>query len=190
MGTTVEYQVQALCSSGPNSAFSASQFFTTTCLAPSATVSGSQTISAGGVASLTVNLSGADPSSFNPVYSFTLSNGQFFTNISTPAVVTVSPNSSTTYTVTRVANSCTTAIGSNSAVVTVIQSCTAMTTVRNGNWNDPGTWSCNRVPTSGDLVQVGHTVTLPAGIWVARLVRYVSGGKLLYTAGGRLQLSP
>lgn len=189
MGSTVEYQVQALCPSGPNSAFSASQFFTTICLSPSATISGSGSINAGGVASLTVNLAGGDPLLFNPVYSFTLSNGLTFSNVGSLYSLTVSPGVSTTYTVTRVSNGCNTAVGTGLAVVTVIQSCTAMTTVRAGNWNDPGTWSCNRVPVSTDEVQVGHLITVPAGISSARLVRYVSGGRLQYSAGGRLQLT-
>ena len=34
---------------------------------------------------------------------------------------------------------------------------------RRGNWNDPTVWSCNRIPTLTDVVQIAttHTVTLP-----------------------------
>jgi hypothetical protein len=37
-----------------------------------------------------------------------------------------------------------------------------ISTVRNGSWEDPGTWSSGRVPRTGDRVSIGehHTVTL------------------------------
>jgi len=48
--------------------------------------------------------------------------------------------------------------------------------IRTGNWNDPDTWSCNRVPPVSDVVTLtaGHTVTLPGSItgFAQRLQQY------------------
>lgn len=33
-------------------------------------------------------------------------------------------------------------------------------TIKDGSWNEPATWACNRLPTSNDIVYVNHQVTL------------------------------
>ena len=69
--------------------------------------------------------------------------------------------------------------------------CTVMTTTKDGNWNDPTVWSCNRVPVSIDVVSVGHLVTVPANaICNALTVSYTANGKILFNAGGKLSLGP
>ncbi|WP_428657533.1 hypothetical protein [Runella sp.] len=39
--------------------------------------------------------------------------------------------------------------------------CTTMYTLKEGNWNDPSVWSCGRLPTQNDKVEINHTVTVP-----------------------------
>lgn len=73
--------------------------------------------------------------------------------------------------------------------ITIASSCSAMFTTRAGNWNDPTVWSCNRVPTATDPVEVRHAVTVPASTTVSALrVTYTGAGKVVYGAGGRLRL--
>lgn len=68
--------------------------------------------------------------------------------------------------------------------------CTLMTSIQNGNWNSPATWSCNRVPTATDRVQVGHVVTVGSGMTaLARNVIYQSGGRVSLLTGARLRLA-
>ncbi len=63
----------------------------------------------------------------------------------------------------------------------------AMVSTRAGNWNDPTVWSCNRVPTIADLVEVRHALTIPTSTTgSARQVKYVGGGRVTMGAGGRL----
>ena len=61
--------------------------------------------------------------------------------------------------------------------------------VRNGNWQDAGTWACGRVPTVRDFVTLKHTVTVPAGTGQqARQIRYTATGSLQYETGGTVQI--
>jgi hypothetical protein len=72
---------------------------------------------------------------------------------------------------------------------TIPASCTAMTTVKPGSWTDPSVWSCNRVPTNTDAVQVLHEVSMPASTTGnAGRVTYGAGGKLMMNIGARLMI--
>jgi GEVED domain/Fibronectin type III domain len=65
----------------------------------------------------------------------------------------------------------------------------AITSIRDGFWWDRSTWSCNRVPTSTDPVEIRHTVTMPnyyTGF--AKQLGYGTGGRLIYQTGAKLQL--
>ncbi len=63
--------------------------------------------------------------------------------------------------------------------------------VKNGQWNDPTVWSCGTIPTAGSVVTVSHAVSLPAGYSAQfRQLRYGSGGKVVLSTGGRLQMAP
>ncbi|GAB3948958.1 hypothetical protein GCM10028805_24510 [Spirosoma harenae] len=60
-----------------------------------------------------------------------------------------------------------------------------ITSVKSGNWNDPATWACGRIPTLTDraLIQSGHIVTIDAAVNAKKLdlkgkVNYVNSGKL------------
>jgi hypothetical protein len=48
---------------------------------------------------------------------------------------------------------------------------TTIQSISNGNWNDPTSWSSNRIPTSNDVVwiQEGHAITVPAQVTVQAL---------------------
>ncbi|MBD2700063.1 CAP domain-containing protein [Spirosoma sp. BT702] len=69
--------------------------------------------------------------------------------------------------------------------------CTVMTTVQNGNWTSPATWSCNRAPLATDQVRIGHSITVGAGatVQVAK-VTYLNGGRLSLLSSARLKLIP
>lgn len=63
--------------------------------------------------------------------------------------------------------------------------CTELVSLRNGDWNDPGTWSCGRVPQAGDAVRLRHAVTIPNTILAnISFVRYDAGGRLLFGGTG------
>lgn len=192
MGGAFQYQVETVCSGGITSGFSPLQSFTTTCLTPTATLSGSQTISPGQTATLTAAVTGGG--STYPYYSVGLSNGELFRffNLTTPtASLTVSPTATTTYTLVSVSNSCATGTVSGSATVTVDTVCASMYSLRTGNWNDPATWSCGRVPVGTDVITIKptHTVSIPA-TYTAKAQRVVyEGGTIQFAANtGKLCL--
>lgn len=155
-----------------------------------ASLSGSQTVTAGQPASLTVVLTGNAP------WSLTLAGGNspvsFAGITSSPFICSVTPGSSTTYTLGVVRNSCGAGTFGGSAFVTVISgNCTVMFTVKDGLWSDPTVWSCNRVPVSADPVTVNHVVIVPAS-YVANALRvsFGVGGGVVYGVGSRLRLGP
>ncbi|MCY7356798.1 MAG: hypothetical protein LH609_04895 [Rudanella sp.] len=62
--------------------------------------------------------------------------------------------------------------------------------VQNGNWNDPATWNCGRIPIRLDIVKVRHTVTLPENFTAnARQVNFESSARLLYGLQARMRLA-
>ncbi len=69
-----------------------------------------------------------------------------------------------------------------------VTTCAQMFTTKNGFWNDPTVWSCNRVPTATDDVEIRHIVALPSGIAHARRVVYKPSGKLIKSAGSVFRL--
>lgn len=63
--------------------------------------------------------------------------------------------------------------------------CTELVSIRTGDWNDPGTWSCNRIPQAGDAVRLRHAVTIPDTVLATvTFVRYDAGGRLLFGGTG------
>ena len=81
---------------------------------PSATISGDNSISLGQSANISIAFTGIGP------WNYVLSNGVTGTGITTnPAIVTVSPERTTTYVVTEVSNACGKGIPNGSAIVTV-----------------------------------------------------------------------
>ncbi|CAN5121219.1 hypothetical protein BH09BAC4_BH09BAC4_45310 [soil metagenome] len=70
-----------------------------------------------------------------------------------------------------------------------ISTCPAMYTLNDGVWTDASIWSCHRVPTAGDVVQIKHQVVLPAG-YVATLQQlgFDVGKTLLYGTNAQLKL--
>lgn len=67
--------------------------------------------------------------------------------------------------------------------------CTAMYTVQNGFWDVSSTWSCNRLPTVTDAVEIRHSILIPDNTTGnARQVRYTTGGTLRYGIGAKLRL--
>lgn len=51
--------------------------------------------------------------------------------------------------------------------------CTVMSSINNGLWNDPNTWSCGRIPDINDIVTVGHNVVI-SGNGVCKNINYIN----------------
>ncbi len=64
-----------------------------------------------------------------------------------------------------------------------------MYTVKTGNWNDPTVWSGNRLPTSGDVLQIKYPLLIPANTEAHALqVVFDPGIKLSYGTNAHLRL--
>jgi len=81
---------------------------------PSATISGSNSVSPGQSTTITVNFTGDAP------WSYTLSNGQTGTSSNATTQITVTPQTTTNYVVTKVSNACGEGLSNGVAVVTVL----------------------------------------------------------------------
>lgn len=98
--------------------------------------------------------------------------------------VVVSPTVSQTF-VVRDSKQCVTDVYS-----LVINCAGPLYSLKNGNWNDPTVWSCNRIPVGTDHVQVKHQITVPANVQAhAQKVEFDLNRKLIYGANARLLLS-
>lgn len=65
----------------------------------------------------------------------------------------------------------------------------AVTTVKDGAWNDPAVWSCGAVPITSDIVQVNHAVIVAQNyVALVKRVKYGTGGKLTYRSGAQLRM--
>ncbi|TAE32573.1 MAG: fibronectin type III domain-containing protein [Cytophagales bacterium] len=59
--------------------------------------------------------------------------------------------------------------------------------LKDGVWNDPSVWSCNRVPVASDVVQIRHSLTLPANSLIeVYAIGYDMGGQLRLDVNSRL----
>ncbi|UFH56634.1 fibronectin type III domain-containing protein [Spirosoma sp. KNUC1025] len=64
-----------------------------------------------------------------------------------------------------------------------------ISTLRDGNWDDPTIWSCGRLPTSTDKVQMKHSVFVPSSYGAkAQIIQYMAGGKLTFGVGANVKL--
>jgi N-acetylneuraminic acid mutarotase len=66
--------------------------------------------------------------------------------------------------------------------------CQQMVSIAAGNWNDPNTWSCGKVPTYNDPVTVGHTLSF-TGTGSCKKITYTLGGKVNVLSGGILKVN-
>jgi predicted outer membrane repeat protein len=65
-----------------------------------------------------------------------------------------------------------------------------MQTIKAGNWNDETVWSCGRIPTAIDAVQVRHVIVIPANFQANALrIVYDIGSKLTINALAKLRLN-
>jgi hypothetical protein len=71
----------------------------------------------------------------------------------------------------------------------LFQTCGAFYTLQAGFWYDTAIWSCHRVPTSYDAVQIKHTVALPTG-YTATALRLIfdPGAQINYGINAQLKL--
>ena len=67
---------------------------------------------------------------------------------------------------------------------------TTVITLKMGSWTDPSVWSCGRIPTSTDTVQINHAVSLPNSYQGhTSIIYYGANGRLLMNTNSSLQLS-
>lgn len=78
---------------------------------------------------------------------------------------------------------------SSSAFFQTLSPCNGMYTIKAGQWDDRSVWSCNRIPTSTDDVQIKHVVSLPA-YYTANVhkIQFDAGQQLVYDVYSRLKL--
>ncbi|GAB3989936.1 hypothetical protein GCM10028807_16010 [Spirosoma daeguense] len=71
-----------------------------------------------------------------------------------------------------------------------VRSAAMCETARIGNWSDIGMWICGHVPLATDdiFINPSHTATVVNGTFPAKNITF-RGGKILFSQGGRLQLS-
>ncbi|GAB3999160.1 hypothetical protein GCM10028807_48590 [Spirosoma daeguense] len=80
---------------------------------------------------------------------------------------------------------------SNSAFFQAATPCVSQYTIKSGSWANPDTWSCNRIPVSGDVVRINHAVTVPVNYNAyARKLIYDTSVPILWENGARLLISP
>ncbi|GAB3895312.1 sialate O-acetylesterase [Spirosoma agri] len=64
-----------------------------------------------------------------------------------------------------------------------------LSTVQNGNWDNPQVWSCGRIPTVADTTELRHVITIPAGVQAQTgFLYYKNGAQLIYQSGGSLRI--
>jgi Ig-like domain CHU_C associated len=82
----------------------------------------------------------------------------------TGSSISVSPSSTKAYKVACTLNTCTS--DSSSAVPINVYIGTSQQSIKTGDWADPSTWSCNRVPLSSDTIKINanHIITITNGI--------------------------
>ena len=82
------------------------------------------------------------------------------------------------------------AFSSSATFVTLPQNpCLSMYTIKAGSWNDTTVWSCGRVPTTTDVVQIKHIVTVPTNAVVfARQVGFDAGQRIVYSLNSQLKI--
>ena len=74
-------------------------------------------------------------------------------------------------------------------VVTLQTSSRLMYTLKTGSWIDPTVWSGNRIPNSSDILELKHTITIPASSTGYALQLLVDGGsQIQYGANAQLKL--
>lgn len=187
--TVYEYQIRALCSNGQSSTFSEATSFTTlTCPVP-------YNLFVDNVKGQSVRLNWSSAKQALLYYvRYRVKNTATWTQpVSTTATSYVlngiMPGTSYDW---EVSTTCSGPASSNyatgQAFATAIP-CTTMVTTKQGAWDDPTVWSCNRVPTTGDAVVIQHVITLPADKVANVLsVAYAANARINLGARSRLRV--
>ncbi|MBD2705673.1 fibronectin type III domain-containing protein [Spirosoma sp. BT702] len=205
--TTYEWQIRTLCSGGGTSSWSYSLFFTTVqCANPTNLFADRIDGTSARVnwftpytgATFTLQYRQQGNSTWTTVNNIngTSMGANYVASLTSYAVTSLSPQTVYEW---QVLTNC--GDGSNSSTIyqpltflTTAASgtgtCTSMITVQNGDWTNPATWSCNRVPTASDPVQVLHNVTVPASTTGRALrVTYGAAGKVTLGTSARIILA-
>ncbi|GAB3993360.1 hypothetical protein GCM10028807_28390 [Spirosoma daeguense] len=185
-GTAYNYVVKSQCADGSASADSELRSFTAICGAPA-----ELRVAAITPTSAVVQWSG--PTSLSYVARWRVQGGSW-TTVNVPAGATsVSLTGLTTGQIHdwQVQTVC--GVGQQSAfatgILTPMNTCPLLFSLRAGNWNDPTLWSCGRIPMAGDTIEIRHVVNIPAGfVGNTQNVTFTQGGKIVYAIGSSLQL--
>lgn len=67
--------------------------------------------------------------------------------------------------------------------------CLSMYTINSGLWTEPTVWSCGRIPTATDVVEIRHWVTIPVDTTgSAQRIHYTTSGRILTESGATLRI--
>ncbi|OIN59680.1 hypothetical protein BLX24_07370 [Arsenicibacter rosenii] len=96
----------------------------------------------------------------------------------------------TFYTISIPASGCLPGYAGSSNIYIITPPATyTMYTVTSGNWDNPDTWSERRVPNSSDVLEIRHSVTVPANTTgYGKRIIYRPEGRISTGSGARLQL--
>jgi GEVED domain/Fibronectin type III domain len=188
--TAYEYQVAVACTPSVSSTYVGPSSFTTTACSNLATG-----LAATGTTFSAANLTWTGPNFVSYTLRFRPTGTTAWTDVSgimTKPYTLTGLTTSTVYEaqIASVCSGATTVYGLiYSFTTTGTNTCPVMYTVKNGSWNDPTVWICNRVPLATDAVQVRHNVTIPGSYLAYSLrVSFWAGGKVSYGLGARLVL--
>ncbi|KAB7729084.1 hypothetical protein F5984_15660 [Rudanella paleaurantiibacter] len=185
-----EIQIQAACSATAASGFSSSIYAYTDCWFKrySTSVSGTNV-------SLSFDTPGTDRT-YDLVYrvvgsptSITVGSLSGAGPILTHTLTGLLPNTAYEWWLTMLCPGSTTPTVSDLRTFTTGNGCSSMFTLKTGSWTDPTVWSCGRIPTSADPIEIRHVVTIPANTaGNSKRVVYTAGGKVVTETGATLRL--
>lgn len=142
--TAGAYYVKAIQSADNCSVQTAPVTLTMPVLTSTITVVGEKTICSGSSTSIKVDITGG-----TSPYTVELSNGQSVTNYTSGAPIVVTPVVSTTLTVVSVTDASSCVSSSNTGYVDILVNPSegSWTGAIDQDWNNPGNWVCNHIPT-------------------------------------------
>ncbi|RYU95211.1 fibronectin type III domain-containing protein [Emticicia agri] len=186
VGASYQWQVRVNCSQSVNSSYATPVSFSTICPLPNNLAISNLTAT-----SAQLNWSGGYAGGTYSLQWRLQSNGSWTTvNNLTTSLYTLSGLNANTVYEWQVKLFCTPTVSTAYAGPSTFSTpttCTNMFSIKDGAWNDPSIWSCNRLPTNADIVQIKHIVTVPAGyVAQAQQITYAQGPTVKFLQAAQL----
>jgi hypothetical protein len=186
--TGYEWQVRSRCSDGSLSDYSPSiSFATSPCYSPGSLSVSNQTATSAKL--YWYNYYG-DAGTLYEIRYRTVGTSAWtvISNLNSTSVVMTNLTSDVQYE-WQVRSLCSPTESSDFSYSAYFQTCSVLYTIRAGYWNDTSIWSCNRVPTTTDVVQIKHAVIVSDNYTANALqVSFDPGQQLNFSQNARLQL--